>query len=145
MNFCPLKMKSRCASLAMLNETFSVTFKHCDLKAFFNFNFVERELRKGDPLIYVNLSLLHLESLMCEMHPLSFSLKKVYPWLLSRIVMCIIFKLFKNCFFFLLKEKEEDLDKKWDVTKWIEKHRKSLIHYCERSELRFYFEWTKVH
>ena len=26
-----------------------------------------------------------------------------------------------------------------------ENHRKSLIQYCERSELRLHFEWTKVH
>ena len=26
-----------------------------------------------------------------------------------------------------------------------ENHRKSLIHHCERSELRLHFEWTKVH
>ena len=26
-----------------------------------------------------------------------------------------------------------------------ENHRKSLIQHCERSELRLYFEWTKVH
>ena len=25
-----------------------------------------------------------------------------------------------------------------------ENHRKSLIQHCERSELRFHFEWTKV-
>ena len=26
-----------------------------------------------------------------------------------------------------------------------ENNRKSLIQYCERSELRLHFEWTKVH
>ena len=29
MNFCQLKMKIQLASLAMMNETFSVIFKHC--------------------------------------------------------------------------------------------------------------------
>ena len=29
MNFCQLKMQIQLASLAMMNETFSVIFKHC--------------------------------------------------------------------------------------------------------------------
>ena len=30
-NFCPLKMETQLAALAMLNETFSVSFEHCKL------------------------------------------------------------------------------------------------------------------
>ena len=33
---------------------------------------------------------------------------------------------------------------KWNNTVF-ENHRKSLIQYCERSELHLHFEWTKVH
>ena len=32
-----------------------------------------------------------------------------------------------------------------DITTVFENHRKSLIQYCERSELRLHFGWTKVH
>ena len=31
-----------------------------------------------------------------------------------------------------------------DIVTVFENHRKSLIQYCERSELRLHFEWTKV-
>ena len=34
--------------------------------------------------------------------------------------------------------------KKRDLTTVFENHRKSRIQHCERSELRLYFEWTKV-
>ena len=35
------------------------------------------------------------------------------------------------------------MDKPYQSTVF-ENHRKSLIHHCERSELRLHFEWTKV-
>ena len=58
-------------------------------------------------LIYVNLSLLHLKSLMCEMHPLS-----LLSWLKKKslhfapLVMCIILKIV-----FPLKKNEEGFRK----------------------------------
>ena len=53
-------------------------------------------------------------------------------------------------------QNSEEMNKKYDKTKFsrlkketvitvFEKYRKSLTQDCERSELRLYFEWTKVH
>ena len=128
MNFCPLKVKTMLASLAMLNATFSVIFKHCE-------NVLDhfRQLSMSISSVCQNQKYILLPSTIPQL-----------LWNEEREKMPKRFWTFQTI-------NAREVDKFENQVKYsaglkafleynftvFENHRKSLIQYCERSELGY--------